>query len=132
MNCEYQLPSVCITLPEPEKIMQMPLFCAMFLVLCQMKARLNVRSLKRQNKFEGKNHKFEGKQLVKNYIPDVLLGIEYLWSGCMGGKYEVNLETTEIYRKKPSGIPNPMSKTEYEYKNVLYTMKEKRISKRNL
>jgi stage V sporulation protein R len=39
-------------------------------------------------------HRFENKQLYKNYIPDTLVGIEYLWGG------EVNLQTTEIFRDK--------------------------------
>ena len=64
-------------------------------------------------------HRFENKQLYKNYIPDTLLGIEYLWGG------EVQLQTTEIYRDKNK-------EGGFDYKLVLYTVKDKKISKQNL
>ena len=70
------------------------------------------------------NHVFEGKQLVTEYIPDVLLGIEYLWSGCSGGNYEVKLETTEIYKKS--------SQPGFDYKEVQYSIKEKKVTKKSL
>ncbi|MBM2814959.1 MAG: SpoVR-like family protein [Ignavibacteria bacterium] len=73
-------------------------------------------------------HKFEGRQLVREFIPDVLLGIEYLWSGCSGGNFQVQLETTEIYKKKTTGD----DAAENEYKRVLYSMKEKKIGKEYL
>ena len=66
------------------------------------------------------NHKFEAKQLIKEFIPDVLLGIEYLWGN------QVQLETTEIIPKKSS---DEDSKVEFDYRRVIYTMKDKRISK---
>lgn len=40
-------------------------------------------------------HIFEGKQIIQNYIPDVLVGFEYLWGG------QVQLETTQIIPEKP-------------------------------
>ncbi len=64
-------------------------------------------------------HLFENKQLYKNYIPDTLLGIAYLWGG------EVQLQTTEIYRDKAN-------KGGFEYKDVLYVVKDKKVSKQNL
>jgi len=63
-------------------------------------------------------HSFEGKQLIQDFIPDVLVGLEYLWGG------EVKLETTEI-------IPNRENNeiVGYTYRQVLYTCKNKKISK---
>lgn len=65
-------------------------------------------------------HNFEGKQLIKNFIPDTLIGIEYLWGD------EVKLETTEIIPKK-SG-----DNVTYEYRKILYSIKDKKITKENL
>ncbi|OQY02956.1 MAG: SpoVR family protein [Bacteroidetes bacterium 4572_117] len=67
-------------------------------------------------------HHFEKKQLVKDFIPETLIGIEYLWGG------QVQLETTEIYKKKKAG---EKEKT-YEYKRVLYTINDKKVSKQEL
>lgn len=64
-------------------------------------------------------HSFEGKQLIKDFIPDVLIGLSFLWGG------EVKLETTEI-------IVNQKAETEeemYSLQKVLYTCKERKISK---
>ncbi len=66
-------------------------------------------------------HKFEHKQLVKDFIPDTLLGIEFLWGG------QVQIETTEITVNKQSKNENP-----FEYKKVLYTIKDKKVTKQNL
>ena len=65
-------------------------------------------------------HRFENKQLVKDFIPDTLIGIEYLWGN------QVQLETTEIFKKNVSG------KNEFEYKKVLYTVKDRKVEKRQL
>ncbi len=65
-------------------------------------------------------HHFEGKQLYKEYIPDTLIGAEFLWGS------QVQLETTEIHRKKlqkNEGIP------EYENRKVVYTVKDRKVSK---
>lgn len=67
-------------------------------------------------------HHFEGKQLYKNFIGDTLMGISYLWGG------QVQLETTDI-------IANKNAKTEkdkFDYKKVVYTIKDMKASKRNL
>lgn len=61
-------------------------------------------------------HQFENKQLYKGYIPDTLLAIEYLWGA------QVQLQTTEIYRSKAK-------EGGFEYKKVLYTVKDKNISR---
>lgn len=60
-------------------------------------------------------HSFEKKQLYKDYIPDVLIGLEFLWGS------QVQLATTEIVRKK--------DKKELELQPVVYTVKNKNISK---
>lgn len=68
-------------------------------------------------------HKFEGRQLVKDFIPDTMLGIEYLWGG------EVHLETVEIHIKNKD---KKDEKPEFDYRPVLYTMKDRKISKKEL
>jgi len=65
-------------------------------------------------------HKFENKQLLKDYIPETMMGIEYLWGG------QVQLETTNIIKKQQG------DDEVYEYRKVLYTMKNKKISMTNL
>lgn len=69
-------------------------------------------------------HIFEGKQLYKPYIPDVLLGIEYLWGA------QVQLETTEIVKEETTD--GESEEQLYTHRQVLYTMKDKKISKTNL
>jgi stage V sporulation protein R len=64
-------------------------------------------------------HRFENKQLVKEYIPDTLVGIEFLWGG------QVQLETTEIYKKHSADGQTD----EYYNRKVLYTMKDRKIEK---
>ena len=67
-------------------------------------------------------HKFEGKQLYKDYIQDTMIGIEYLWGA------SVSLQTTEIIRKRN----NSTGKFTYENKPVLYTITEKKLTKKTL
>lgn len=68
-------------------------------------------------------HKFEGKQLVKDFVPGVLIGLEFLWGG------SVQLETTQIIVRRPA---SPGAKPTYELQPVLYTVKDKRISVKRL
>ena len=63
-------------------------------------------------------HKFEGKQLIKDFIKDTMIGIEYLWGD------QVDLETTEIIKTKQK------NKIKTELRKVLYTVKNKTISKK--
>jgi stage V sporulation protein R len=68
-------------------------------------------------------HHFEGKQLYKDFIPETLIGIEYLWGG------PVQLETTEIVKKSPTRRnPNPG----VDFRRVLYTVKNRNVSRKNL
>lgn len=72
-------------------------------------------------------HHFEGKQIYKPYIPDTLMGIEFLWQG-QEKNASIQLETTEIIPKRD----NKGEILSLEYRPVLYTMKDKKLSKRNL
>jgi stage V sporulation protein R len=65
-------------------------------------------------------HVFEGKQIYKPYIPDTMLGIEFLWGG------QVQLESTEIVREENGSEEENSGLT---YRKVLYTMKDKKIEK---
>ncbi|MBN2681655.1 MAG: SpoVR family protein [Bacteroidales bacterium] len=68
-------------------------------------------------------HHFEGKQLIQQFVPDTLLGLEFLWGG------QVQLETTDIVVQKPQ---NQNEKPKYELRKVLYTIKDKKVTKQNL
>jgi stage V sporulation protein R len=83
------------------------------------------------------NHRFEGKPLYRDYIPNTMMGIEYLWGNT------VKLETTEVIEKprnrKPTLAfhqPQPTledeEKPEYQFRRVLYTMEKRKISKKIL
>lgn len=65
-------------------------------------------------------HNFEGKQLIKDFISDVMVGLEFLWGN------QIELETTEIIQKRDAK-GNP---TEREFKRILYTMKDKKLSRK--
>ncbi|RLB40561.1 MAG: SpoVR family protein [Deltaproteobacteria bacterium] len=85
-------------------------------------------------------HKFEGKPLVKEFIPNTMMGIEYLWGA------PVKLETTEIVEDMMESSqssmwrywgnlaikqePEPLK--EPKYQRILYTMKERKLSKKIL
>jgi stage V sporulation protein R len=74
-------------------------------------------------------HHFEGKPLVAEYIPAVLLGMEYLWG------HAVHLDTSE-----PIFVAEAAAQTSREspapsgitWRRVRYTMKARRLSKSNL
>lgn len=80
-------------------------------------------------------HHFEGKPLVTEFIQNTLMGIEYLW-----GK-PVFLETSEVISVSPPQAPQPPAGTlpqeqqpppKIEWQRVLYTMKDRKLIKRNL
>ncbi len=84
-------------------------------------------------------HKFEGKPLLKDYIANTMLGIEYLWGG------PVQLETNELVAFEPPkfqpsfpfmGLPLPKTEPpktgERKLQQVLYTMKNRKLSKKAL
>jgi len=79
-------------------------------------------------------HHFEGKPLLKEFIQNTMLGVEYLWGG------KTMLETTEVKSiKKPDkqptlpGMPPPTGDQEAEpeivWQRVRHTMKDKKLSK---
>jgi stage V sporulation protein R len=79
------------------------------------------------------NHKFEGKPLVKEFIENTMLGIEYLWGNT------VKLETTELIEEKSAkeksfylfGFNLPKTdrheEKKFELRRVLYTMEKKKL-----
>lgn len=74
-------------------------------------------------------HKFEGKQLVQEYIANTMLGIEYLWGG------PVHLETSEA---QILPAPAATSKTdqamegEIAWQRVVYSMNGKVLTKKKI
>ena len=82
-------------------------------------------------------HRFEGKPLVKEFIANTMLGIEYLWGA------PVRLETSEVQQATPAQtrIPIPgltmptegdSKAKEIKWQRVLYTMKDRKLSKENI
>lgn len=80
-------------------------------------------------------HRFEGKPLVKEFIENTMLGIEYLWG------HPVQLETSEVVSKfekeGPGFVTLPATphvgagkEDEIKWQRVVYTMKERKLSKR--
>jgi stage V sporulation protein R len=80
-------------------------------------------------------HRFEGKPLVKEFIANTMLGIEYLWGG------PVQLETSEVvsqFVKEGLGfVPltailhsKEHKEEKIKWQRVLYTMKERKLSKK--
>ncbi|MEJ2098520.1 MAG: SpoVR family protein [Desulfobacterales bacterium] len=79
-------------------------------------------------------HTFEGKPLVKEFIANTMMGIEYLWGA------PVKLETSEVEKVESAKIRIPIpgltmplendaGKMEIKWQRVLYTMKERKLSK---
>ena len=81
------------------------------------------------------NHHFEGKPLVKEFISNTMLGLEYLWGG------PVKLETTELMDRSPKMERDPYifslyasgkkesSPKEPEHQRVLYSMENRKLSR---
>ncbi len=65
-------------------------------------------------------HRDEGKPLMKEYIPNTMMGLEYLWGN------PVKLETTEMYYEKKG------EETILMKQRVCYTMKDRKISRKQL
>ena len=80
-------------------------------------------------------HKFEGKPLVKAFISNTMLGIEYLWGGT------VKLETTEPVEKTRQSTPaipfytlfaakeEQTPDKEEEFQRIVYTMENRKLSR---
>jgi stage V sporulation protein R len=82
-------------------------------------------------------HRFEGKPLVKEFIANTMLGIEYLWGA------PVKLETSEVAPAEPSqarlpipGLTMPRETDprarEIKWQRVRYTMKDRKLAKENI
>lgn len=77
-------------------------------------------------------HHFEGKPLVKDFITNTLLGIEYLWGG------PVELDTHEVVSKpgrsdRPRTLGGTLGKPtaqETQWQHVIYTMKDRKLSRK--
>jgi len=68
-------------------------------------------------------HQFEGKQLVKEFIPEVLVGLEFLWGGT------VTLETTEVVVKKPE---TEGAEPQRDYRRVRYRCADRKVSREEI
>jgi stage V sporulation protein R len=82
-------------------------------------------------------HTFEGKPLVKDFIANTMLGIEYLWGA------PVELETHEVVQAEPTqsrlpipGITMPLDEEprakEIKWQKVRYTMKDRKLTRENI
>jgi stage V sporulation protein R len=74
-------------------------------------------------------HAFEGKQLVREYIANTLLGIEFLWGG------PVHLETSDAQAVAASSSTGRQEETRAEeitWQRVLYSMNGKVLSRKTL
>ncbi len=80
-------------------------------------------------------HHFEEKPLVKEFIANTMMGIEYLWGG------PVQLETSEVVSVSPatpknaSTVPAALKQKtteewEIKWERVVYTMKDRKLSKK--
>jgi stage V sporulation protein R len=79
-------------------------------------------------------HHFEGKPLVREFISNTLLGIEYLWGGPVELEtHEVMPRTTRAERpRSPGAATDKAPPAEIQWQRVVYTMKERKLSRRIL
>jgi stage V sporulation protein R len=79
-------------------------------------------------------HRFEGKPLVREFIANTLLGIEYLWG------QPVQLETSEIVRAAPApgsaalpgmqlSLSEERQQRELKWQRVRYTMQDRKLTR---
>jgi len=76
-------------------------------------------------------HHFEGKPLVKDFIANTMIGLEYLWGN------PVQLETSEVVTSgtdtsagTPSGTMQEVLKpSDFKWERVVYTMKNRELSR---
>ncbi|MFZ1986667.1 MAG: SpoVR family protein [Desulfatitalea sp.] len=74
-------------------------------------------------------HRFEDKPLIKDFITNTLMGIEYLWGG------PVELETHEALPKparsdRPRPATGKATEAPIQWQRAVYTMKERKLSRR--
>jgi stage V sporulation protein R len=73
-------------------------------------------------------HQFEGKELLRDYIPNTLIGLEYLWGN------KVKLETMELDWDKmrmeaDGGNTDDIMRHEPIFRKVIYTAEDKKVKK---
>ena len=69
-------------------------------------------------------HHFEGKPLVKEFIANTMLGIEYLWGA------PVQLETSEVASmSSTAGGREEPARTEIKWERVRYTMEDRKLKR---
>jgi stage V sporulation protein R len=67
---------------------------------------------------------FEGKPLVREFIANTMLGIEYLWGG------PVKLETSEVVEiLSTSPTPDEIKQEEINWQRVIYTMENRILTR---
>ena len=71
-------------------------------------------------------HHFEGKPLVRDFINATMLGLEYLWGG------PVILETSDVTPPPQEEKREPGKEPEIHWQRVLYTMKDKKLTREEL
>jgi len=75
-------------------------------------------------------HHFEGKPLVNEFIANTMMGIEYLW-----GK-PVQLETSEVVSQQApqagAGDPDAAAESALNWQRVVYTMENRKLSKKEI
>ena len=79
-------------------------------------------------------HNFEEKPLLRDYIPNTMLGLEYLWGG------PVSLETHEVksmqsigdHPIQPAGGSGKGAAPEIKWEHVVYTMKERKLRRETI
>ncbi len=85
--------------------------------------RIEIDEEKSKRNFLYLVHHFEGKPLVKEYISNTMLGIEYLKGG------PVKLETSEVSVTAP---PKEGEEPEIKWERILYTMEKRKLTRRKL
>ncbi|MFZ1200899.1 MAG: SpoVR family protein, partial [Desulfobacterales bacterium] len=69
-------------------------------------------------------HHFEGKPLVRDFIANTMLGLEYLWGGT------VKLETSEVVATRDAAAQQEEARpAEIRWERALYTMKDRKLAR---
>ncbi len=83
------------------------------------------------------NHTFEGKPLVKEFIANTMIGIEFLWGGTIMLETKEPVATptseTKVFVVGTSGQPKEETqKPAFNWQRVLYTMKNRKLTRKLL
>jgi len=71
-------------------------------------------------------HRFEEKPLVKEFIANTMIGIEYLWGG------PVKLETSEVASTAAPPTKEEKKEQEIKWQRVVYTMEDRKLSQKDI